>query len=68
MLAIRSKLISSGLYSAPAGGGTVAGVIALKLGIDPALVLLGSTLLAQGLHALAARLQRKRKAKAKACA
>jgi hypothetical protein len=63
-MGVRSKVVTGSLYSAPSLGGTLAGVVALKLGVPVQDVLLGASLVSQGLHAVASFVQRRRKSKA----
>jgi len=63
-MGVRSKAVTGALYSTPSLGGTLAGLVAVKLGVSVTDVLLGASLVSQGLHAVASFVQRKRKARA----
>lgn len=63
-MAVKSKLLTGAIFGTPAAGGTLTGLIALKLGVPLDTVLLGVSLLTQILQALASRVQKRRKATA----
>lgn len=64
--ALKGKLVTGSIYSAPIGGGTLTGYIAYRLGVPLDVVILGATAIAQGLQAIASRFNRRRKSKASA--
>lgn len=62
-MAFRSKLLTGAVYSAPPTGGTLTGLLALKLGLPVDTVLVGAAVLTQILQAIASLVQKRRKAK-----
>lgn len=59
-----SKAGTAAVYAAPTAAGTLASYAAYRLGVPLDVVLTGATLLGQVFHAVASKVQRRRKARA----
>jgi hypothetical protein len=57
-MSAKRKAAMAALYTTPTLGGTLAGLLAMKLGIDPTLVVMGAAALSQVAHAVAAKIHK----------
>lgn len=58
-MSAKRKAATAALFTTPTLGSTLAGLLALKLGVDPQTVLVGASALAQVAQAVAAKIHRR---------